>query len=82
MAYTREQFGKELKQRLDDKETMESIAHWTLIIYLDHCLDIDNTFIDILLMINRMEDDPAFAFSYEELNQIADDLIAGKEVKL
>jgi hypothetical protein len=49
---------------------------------MHHCLEIDNTFSDNLLILNRMEDDPQFAFSYEELNQIADDLIAGKEVKL
>jgi hypothetical protein len=29
-----------------------------------------------------MELGPEFAFSYEELEQIADDLIAGKEVNL
>jgi phage terminase large subunit len=82
MTYTREEFGKELKQRVANKEEMESIAHWALIIYLDHCLEIDSTFIDILLTLNRMEDDPQFAYSYEELNQIADDLITGKEVRL
>ena len=82
MAYTREEFGRELKQRVANKESMESIADWAYIIYLDHCLEIDNTFSDNLLILNRMEDDPQFAFTYEELNQIADDLIAGKEVKL
>ncbi|WP_218813546.1 hypothetical protein [Rickettsiella endosymbiont of Dermanyssus gallinae] len=44
--------------------------------------EIDDILEELLLILNRMEDDPQFAFSYEELNQIADDLIAGKEVKL
>lgn len=61
---------------------MELIAYWALIIYLDHAREIDSTFRDILLMLNRMEEDLQFTFSYEELNQIAGDLIAGKEVKL
>ena len=82
MTYTREEFGKGLKQRVSNKEAMESIAHWALTIYMDHCREIDRTFRGNLLILNRMEDDPQFAFSYEELNQIADDLIAGKEVKL
>lgn len=82
MAYTREQFGKELKQRVANKEVMESIAHWAYIIYLDHCHEIDKTFRSMLLILNKMEDGPEFFFSYEELNQIADDLILGKEVKL
>jgi hypothetical protein len=82
MAYTREQFGKELKQRLTNKEATELIGEWAHSTYMDHIQDIDNAFRNILLTLNYMELGPAFAFSYEELNQIADDLIAGKEVKL
>ncbi len=82
MAYTREQFGKELKQRLTNKEAIESIGNWAYIIYLDHCHEVDKTFRDMLIILNFMSLGPEFAFSYEELNQIADDLIAGKEVKL
>ena len=80
MAYTRKQFGTELKQRVSNKEALESIAHWAYTIYTDH--DTDTTFGNILLTLNYMELGPEFAFSYEKLNQIADDLIAGKEVKL
>ncbi|WP_218814163.1 hypothetical protein [Rickettsiella endosymbiont of Dermanyssus gallinae] len=82
MAYTREEFGKELKQHVSNKEAIESIGYWTYSIYLAHIQDIDNEFRAILLTLNMMEDDPQFAYSYEELNKIADDLIAGKEVKL
>jgi hypothetical protein len=82
MTYTREQFGRELKQHLSNKEAIESIGHWTYSIYMVHIQDIDDAFRDILLTLNMMEDDPQFAYSYEELNQIADDLIAGREVKL
>ena len=82
MAYTREQFGKELKQRLTNKEATESIGSWSYTIYMDHLREIDDILEEILTTLNTMELGPEFAFSYEELNQIADDLIAGKEVKL
>jgi len=82
MVYTREQFGKELKQRLTNKEAIESIGNWAYTIYLHHVREIDDTFGDMLIILNFMSLGPEFAFSYEELNQIADDLIAGKEVKL
>ncbi|WP_218814162.1 hypothetical protein [Rickettsiella endosymbiont of Dermanyssus gallinae] len=82
MAYTREEFGKELKQRVANKEATELIGEWAHSTYIDHIQDIDSAFRKILLTLNYMELGPEFAFSYEELNQIADDLIAGKEVKL
>ncbi len=82
MAYTREQFGKELKQRLTNKEAIESIGNSAYTIYLHHVREIDDTFGDMLIILNFMSLGPEFTFSYEELNQIADDLIAGKEVKL
>ena len=82
MAYTREQFGKELKQRVSNKEAIELIGDWAHSTCINHIQDIDNAFRNILLTLNYMELGPEFAFSYEELNQIADDLIAGKEVKL
>jgi hypothetical protein len=82
MTYTRAMFGKELKDRIIQKEDVALIGHWAFSVYMDHIDDIDLSFRDILLTLNAMEDGPEFAFSYEELEQIADDLIAGKDVKL
>lgn len=82
MAYTREEFGKELKQRVANKEAVELIGHWAFSIYMAHLHEIDDILEELLLTLNTMEDGSEFAFSYEKLNQIADDLIAGKEVKL
>jgi len=81
-TYTQEQFGKELKQRVSNKEAIESIGDWAYTIYLHHCHEIDRTFRDMLLTLNYMSLGEGFTYSYEKLNQIADDLIAGKEVKL
>jgi len=81
--YTRKQFGKELKEKVLMKQDIVEIAHWTYSMYLKHIGEInDPGFDDILLTLNTMEDGPEFAFTYEELNQIADDLIEGKDVKL
>ncbi len=75
-------FGIELKERVLKKQDITEIGHWAYWIYLEYIKDIDLDFREILLTLNGMEDGPEFAFTYEELNQIADDLIAGKDVKL
>jgi hypothetical protein len=80
--YTRKMFGIELKERVLKKQDITEIGHWAYWIYLEYIKDIDLDFREILLTLNGMEDGPEFAFTYEELNQIADDLIAGKDVKL
>jgi hypothetical protein len=81
--YTRTQFGKELKVRVAQKQGVAVIGHWAYSIYLKYIHEIDDSGLDnILLTLNAMEDGPEFAFTYEELNQIADDLISGKDVKL
>ena len=51
--------------------------------YLKYIHEIDDGGLDnILLTLNAMEDGPEFAFTYEELNKIADDLIEGRDVNL
>ena len=79
--YTREQFGKELKHFVSNKENIELIGSLAFRIYMHHVRD-DDMLSELLLTLNTMELGPEFARSYEELDQIADDLIAGKEVKL
>lgn len=80
MNYSRELFGKELKERVIRKEDLLVIGEWAYSICLDY--DVDHNFRRLLLVLTSMGDEPEFALSYEELNQIADDLIAGKDVKL
>lgn len=78
--YTRQQFGKDLKEKVLIREDIVKIARWAYSIYLDK--DVDREFKSMLLVLNYMEEGAEFEFSYEELDKIADDLIAGKEVKL
>jgi hypothetical protein len=81
--YTRKMFGIELKERVLKKQDISEIGHWAYWVYMKHINNIDDDgFNEILLTLDGMEDGPEFAFTYEELNQIADDLIAGKDVQL
>ncbi len=75
-------FGKILKLKVTSKIPSEEIGSWAFSFYWENILTIDSDFEDILLTLNKMELGPEFAFTYEELEKIADNLIAGKEVKL
>ncbi len=80
--YTRKHFGEELKYRICQKQNVADIGHWAYSIYLKYISDIDLEFRDVLLTLNTMADGPEFAFTYEELERIANDLIAGRVVQL
>ena len=83
IIYTRVDFGKSLKEKVYNQEDVESIGIWAHTMYIiEHIEDIDLDFVNILLTLNTMELGPQFAFSYEELNKIADDLIAGRKPDL
>lgn len=77
--YTRADFGQELKERVENEQDVSAIGNWAYFIYLEHIEEIDNEFQTILLTLNHMEDGPEFAMSYQRLNEIAEDLIAGKK---
>jgi hypothetical protein len=80
--YTKTQFGLELKKRVQNKQDTFKIGEWAHTMYLEHIEDIDLEFRDILLTLNTMELGEEFAYSYEELVKIADDLIKGKNPTL
>ncbi len=82
-VYTRQQFGKELKEKIEQKIDVAEIGKWAYKMYYKHMLDIDDDFQNFLIDLNAMEDGPEFEFSYEELDKIADRLIAGeRNIKL
>lgn len=76
--HTRVSFGKELKERVDREEDITEIAAWAHEVYIEGSQEQDVEFLRILLILNKMEDGPEFALCYKRLNEIADDLIAGK----
>ena len=84
MMYTQEQFGKELKEIIRKREPISFIGAWAHDTYYEHISEIDPTsgLRGLLLDLGTMELGPEFAYSYEELNDIANRLIAGEDVKL
>ena len=79
--YTKVQFGVDLKV-LKRTQDPHEIGKWAFSTYWEHVTDLEHDVRAIALTLNTMEDGPEFAFTYEELNEIADDLIVGKDVRL
>ena len=77
--YTRVDFGRALKEKVYHRENVVFIGEWAHTMYMEHIEDLDAEFRHILITLNYMEDGPEFELSYERLNEIADDLIAGKK---
>jgi len=83
--YTKQQFGRELKSLLtQQKISAASIGSWAHAKYYDYIDKIDphSGFGEFLLQLGTMEMGPEFERSHKELNNIADRLIAGEDVKL
>lgn len=82
--YTKQQFGKELKQKIQRKESIALIGRWAHNLYYEHMSEIDVTdgFRRFLIQLGTMEMGREFERSHEELNRIADKLIAGEDVTL
>ncbi len=80
--YTRKQFGQELKIRIKNKQDVGDIGNWSYSMYSQYRREMDMTFRDLLITLGGMSMGPEFERSYDELNDIADRLIAGEDVKL
>jgi hypothetical protein len=80
--YTKVKFGQDLKKILHKTRDPYEIGKWAFSAYWEHVTDLEHDVRAIALTLNTMEDGPEFAFTYEELEKIADALIAGKEVNL
>ena len=50
--YTRVQFGKELKERIAQKQDVEKIGNWVYQVYLSE--DVDSDFDGLLLALSTM----------------------------
>ncbi len=77
--YTRADFGRELKERVAERQDRIEIGLWAHDVYIDHIDDIDDKFAEMLLTLNSMEMGSEFHLSYKRLDEIADGFIAGKE---
>ncbi len=82
MMYTRQEFGKKVKERIKQQQDVADIGSWSYSIYSQHRREIDMSFRGFLLDLSSMESGPEFEYSYDQLNKIADRLIAGEDVEL
>jgi hypothetical protein len=80
LIYTWQQCGKELKEKIRNREEVADIGDWAYRMYYEHMLEIDDDFQDFLTDLGGMSADPQFELSYEELDKIADQLIAGEQI--
>ncbi len=78
-TYTRKLFGERLKEKVSQAIVPSVIGAWAYSVYNDDVDPYDKEFLNILLIIAMMEEGPEFELSYKRLNEIADDLIAGKK---
>lgn len=77
--YTRQQCGKELKEKIKNKVDVADIGKWSYRMYSDNMHAIDDDFAEFLTDLDAMQHGPEFEFSYEKLDEIADRLIAGEK---
>jgi len=80
--YTKIQFGLELKEILKKTHDPYEIGKWAFSTYWEHVTNLEHDVRSIALTLNTMEDGPEFAFTHAELEQIANDLVEGKNVQL
>ena len=82
MSDVRKKFGKSLKRMVSEKQDLIKIGGWAYSVFLDWPNSNDVGFTKLLLHLGTLELGEEFAIPYEELDEIADDLIAGKDVEL
>lgn len=82
--YTKRQFGKELKEMVVKQENIAAIGAWAHDKYYEHMSEIDSNsgLRKFLLQLGTMEMGPEFQYSYEELEDVANRLIAGEDINL
>jgi hypothetical protein len=77
--YTKLMLGKELKLELQKGYDVIRISRWAYGIFFNHSRELDKELYDLLQELFRMEDDPQFEMSSEELSVLADRLISEGE---
>ena len=82
MIDTKKEFGEQLKKMVSERQALDKIGRWAYSVYLNWYDCEDAKFLKSLIDLGTLELGPEFAVPYEELDEIADDIIAGKDVEL
>lgn len=79
---TKQEIGHKLKYLVQTQHDIKFISDWAHSLYAQYLTDAGSDLDDVLLVLVTMNAGPEFELSYEELDQIAEKLIAGEDVKL
>lgn len=82
LEYLKIQFGRCLKEKIALKIDQSLIGRFAFKYRFDHMKNLDDEFDEVLSTIAIMESGPEFELSYEKLDEIADNLIAGEKAGL
>lgn len=83
MNINKKEFGIKLKDFINKRKSMQEIAMWIHGVYISYYDNYSEpVFYELLYNLMMMDAGPEFEYSYEELEDIADRLIAGQDVTL
>ena len=80
MSYTNEEFGKQLDKELTKGYDIVKISRWAFNIFYNHTRELNTIQRNILEKLLRMEDDPQFEYTEQELVSLVKKLINNEEV--
>ncbi|HRD55153.1 MAG TPA: hypothetical protein PLC42_02030, partial [Parachlamydiaceae bacterium] len=75
MKYSKRRLGKELKEELEKGYDIVKISRWAFRIFFDRLSELDETESNILEELFRMEDDPQFELTKEEIYKILPEIL-------
>lgn len=71
MAYTEEEFSKELTEKIVKGYSPKEIGEWCFEIYSKHIRDLNSEMVDVIGTLFMMEEGSEFEFTHDELKEIA-----------
>jgi hypothetical protein len=79
MKYDNKRLGKELKKHLDQPFDIVNTSRWAYRIFSENIRYLDSPTEEILEYLFRMEDDPQFEYTKEELELLTEKLLNDEE---
>lgn len=74
MAYTKKQFGLELKEKIVEGSNNQQISKWAFKVYTDHGLNFEDGLDYFVLKLVAMEEGTEFSLSKDDLILLANEL--------
>ncbi len=82
MGFTKERFGKELKEKIESGSSPQEIGKWAFEVFFHYGRSFDPNMNEVIQKVFMMEEGPEFEYSRDELLEIAEKFIAGLDPKL